>query len=121
MGDGSFREFVLEQLKGLGVVFCKPMFGGYGLTHDGRFFGIVYQDRLYFKVSEATRRDYVKAGSEMFVPAKGRTLLSFYEVPADVVEAPKRTVEWARDAVRSAGVDESDQPRGDRIIRHQRR
>lgn len=118
MSDGSFRAFVLEQLKGLGVVLCKPMFGGYGLTHDKRFFGIVHKDRLYFKVSEATKGAYLQAGSEVFVPNKGRNLVSFYEVPADIVESPKRTVEWARAAVKAAGIKEEIEPDNDRIVRH---
>lgn len=121
MADGSFREFVLEQVRGLGVVLCRPMFGGHGLVHDKRFFGIIHKGRVYFKVSEATKGGYVAAGSEVFTPGKGRSLLSFYEVPSDIVEAPKRMVEWAREAVRAASVEEVVEPGNARIVRHQRR
>lgn len=121
MADGSFREFVLEQVRGVGVVMCKPMFGGYGLSHQGKFFGILHKDRLYFKVSEDTQAAYVQAGSEPFVPNKGRTLVSFYEVPADILENPKRTVEWARAAIRAAAIGDPAEPGNDRIVRHQRR
>lgn len=97
------------------------MFGGHGLTHDGKFFGIVFKGRVYFKVSDDTKKDYAEAGSEVFTPAKGRNLTSFYEVPADIVEAPKRMVEWARDAVRAAAAAQEDEgPQGGRIIRHPR-
>lgn len=100
----SFRDFLLDQLRGLGPVLCKPMFGGHGLYSGDRFFGILYKARVFFKVSDTTKGVYIESGSEPFAPSKSMTLTSFYEVPTDVLESPPRIVDWARDAVKAANV-----------------
>src|SRR6266850_109989 len=46
----DFLQYVLEQLAGLGHVVQRRMFGGAGLYHDERFFGLIARDTLYFKV-----------------------------------------------------------------------
>src|SRR5262245_16237106 len=50
----SFAAFVADQLSDLDDLVTKRMFGGTGLYLDGTFFGIIYGDRLYFRVSDAT-------------------------------------------------------------------
>ena len=102
MKDDSFRDFVLEQLGGNGRVVCRAMFGGYGLYRENAFFGIIFKGRLYFKVSEASRADYVAAGKLMFKPSAKMTLKSFYEVPEDVLESRFLILEWAETAIRTA-------------------
>ena len=52
MADQAFRERVLDQLSGLGNITSRPMFGGWGIYWRETIFGIVYGDRLYFKVDE---------------------------------------------------------------------
>ena len=54
---GSFLEFLLDQLGGLGDLRAKPMFGGFGLYSGERFFGIVHRDVAYFKVDDENRGD----------------------------------------------------------------
>ena len=100
----SFRDFVLDQLRGLGPVLCRPMFGGHGLYSGDRFFGILYKGRVFFKVSDATKGSYIESGTGPFAPSKSMTLTSFYEVPTDILESPPRMVDWARDAVKVANV-----------------
>jgi DNA transformation protein and related proteins len=97
--EDSFRAFVLDQLKDVGAVRCKAMFGGHGLYQGDRFFGILFKGRLYFKVSEKSKTTYIEAGAHPFKPSKTQTLKSFYEVPSEIVEAPHRMVEWAREAI----------------------
>ena len=49
----SYVEFVMEQLAGAGTITCRRMFGEYGLYCDGTFFGVVCDDRLFVKHTEA--------------------------------------------------------------------
>ena len=111
--DDSFRLFVLEQLQGLRGVECRAMFGGYGMYHDGVFFGILYRERLYFKTDEATRPAFRAAGMKPFRPNANQTLTSYYEVPVDILEDRQRCVEWAREAMR-IGSRRDDGVRGSR-------
>ena len=95
---GSFKEFVLDQLSGMGQVECRAMFGGHGLYHDGAFFGIIFQGRLYFKTRELTRPQYVDKGMKPFSPNPKQTLKNYYEVPAEILEDAELLSAWAWEA-----------------------
>ena len=76
------------------------MFGGYGLYHDGAFFGIIFKGRLYFKTDAATRFAHVEAGMKPFRPNARQTLKHYYEVPADIIENKSQLATWAARSVR---------------------
>lgn len=101
MQNDSFRNFVLEQLSGLGKVYCRPMFGGYGVYLNDLFFAIIFRGSLYFKTSEKTRLEYVRQGMKPFCPNKKQTLKTYFEVPVDVLENSDELVKWALKAVSS--------------------
>lgn len=103
MRSDRFRELVLGQLDGLGGVQSRKMFGDWGLYIDDVFFGIIADERLYFKTDAASRSQYVKAGMGPFSPSPKQTLVSYYEVPVDVIEDRDTLADWARQAVRSQG------------------
>ena len=100
LADGSFGAFVLDQLSALGSVEARPMFGGAGFYVGGEFFGILYKDRVYFRVSADTMKDYTSRGMKPFEPFEGRKGKSrgYYEVPIEVVESATDLVRWARAA-----------------------
>jgi len=95
--SGNYLQYVLDLLKVLGPVSAKRMFGGAGLYHQGAFFGLVADDVLYFKVDDTNKSDYEAAGSGPFKPF-GTYAMSYYEVPADVLEDPDELGLWARKA-----------------------
>ena len=103
LAPGSFGAFVLDQLSGLDGVSAKPMFGGAGFYVDGEFFGILYKERLYFRVSADTIGDYKSRKMKPFAPFEGRKGESraYYEVPIEILESPVDLVRWARKASRS--------------------
>jgi len=97
--DG-FKDFVLDQLADLRGVTCRAMFGGYGLSCCGTFFGIVHKGRVYFKVTPETVDQYKTHGMSPFRPNPKQTLKTFYEVPVDVIEDAEQLHEWAEQSVR---------------------
>lgn len=82
------------------------MFGGHGLYTGDAFFGIVYDDRLYFKTTAETRPWYEERGMEPFRPNERQQLKNYLEVPPDQIEAPELLVELALDAIDTAGVSD---------------
>jgi DNA transformation protein len=94
----EFLQYVLEQLAGLGRVAPRRMFGGIGLYSNERIFGLIFGDTLYFKVNDANRGDYEARGMNRFRPYTDKPLLSmtYYEVPADVLEDTDECAAWAR-------------------------
>jgi DNA transformation protein len=97
--DESFKDYVLDQLQYLDDVEARRMFGGYGLYQDETFFGIIHKGKLFFKVDEATVREYRRRKMKPFRPNAKQTLKSYYQVPADIVEDADELREWAKRAV----------------------
>lgn len=90
--------WIVDQLAELGPVHVRRMFGAAGLYFDGRIFGIVDDDVVYFKVGDENRLDYVERGMEAFRPTPGEVSMSYFEVPGDVLEDSGELAEWARKA-----------------------
>ena len=95
-------EEVLDRLSALGEITSRPMFGGVGLYWRGVIFGIVFQDRLYLKIDDRSRDDYLARGMGPLRPNERQTLKSYYEVPPDVLADPEALLSWAREAIRAA-------------------
>ena len=100
--DAGFKDFLLEQLEGMGELRALAMFGGWGLYCDEVFFGIIWGGRLYFRTSEGTRERYEAFGMKPFRPNPRQRLRAYYEVPADVQDDAAELERWAQDAVRAA-------------------
>jgi DNA transformation protein and related proteins len=100
----SFRDYVLEQLAGVGPVRAKRMFGGVGIYCRESFFGLIASDTLYLKVDDGNRDDYLRRGMEPFRPFRDKPLwsMSYYAVPADVLEDAEMLADWGRKSVRVA-------------------
>jgi DNA transformation protein len=100
----NFLAYVVEQLAGLGHVRSKRMFGAVGLYSDELFFGLIDDNALYLKVDDLSRGEYVARGMGAFRPFPDRPdySMSYYQVPADVIEDGEVLVDWARVAVRVA-------------------
>jgi DNA transformation protein and related proteins len=103
LAEGSFGAFVLDQLSELGDVVARPMFGGAGYYLDGEFFGILYEERLYFRVCPETIGDYTSRKMKPFAPFGGKRGQSrgYYEVPVEILESPGDLITWARAAQRT--------------------
>jgi DNA transformation protein len=108
----TYREFVLEQLGRVTPVTGKSMFGGVGIYAQGRFFGLIAEDRLYFKVDEATRADFELRGMEPFRPFGEESAMGYYEVPADVVEDVNQLGRWMEKAIEVAARARQGKPKG---------
>ena len=88
----EFVDYVIDQLAGWGEVLARKMFGGTVLYCDGVMFGLIADDVAYLKVDDSNQEDFVKAGSSAFnpYPEKAKSVvMSYYEIPADVLEAPE--------------------------------
>ncbi len=46
----EYKEYILEQLRILDNITCRPMMGEYLLYYNGILFGGIYDDRLLVKI-----------------------------------------------------------------------
>ena len=96
--SAEFREYVLEQLRAVTPVTAKAMFGGVGIYSRGTFFALIAEDVLYLKTDAETRPAFVARGSNAFNPYN-KGPMSYYELPADVLEDEDALRSWTRDAI----------------------
>jgi len=82
-----------------GKILVRRMFGGEGLFRDGLMFGIVHEERIYFKTSGESRQAFIAEGTGplyfKFEKAEG-VLTSYYELPDRLYDDPDELAEWAR-------------------------
>jgi DNA transformation protein and related proteins len=104
--NDDFLQYVLEQLAGLGRVTPRRMFGGVGLYHDAKFFGLIAGGTVYFKVNDSNRGEYEAHGMDRFrpYPDKPELSMTYYAVPADTLEDADECAVWARKSVAIAAV-----------------
>ena len=99
----EFLDYIVDQLSGWGEVSVRRMFGGAGIYCRGVMFALVADDVLYLKVDATNREDFERSGMEPFRPYDDKPAsMSYYEVPADVLEDRDRLVEWATQALKVA-------------------
>jgi len=96
--DESFKDFIVDQLSAMDSVEARRMFGGHGLYQDETFFGIVHKGKLFFKIDETTIGEYSKRKMRPFRPNGKRTLESYYQVPAEIIEDADGLRQWAVNA-----------------------
>ena len=101
LSEGSFGAFVLDQLSGLGGVEARPMFGGAGFYLDGKFFGLLYEERLYFASRPDTIGEYTSRKMKPFAPFGGKRGTSAEspaattKCPSEIIESQGDLIEWA--------------------------
>ena len=95
--NNEYLQFIIQKLNPLGNVMSRAMFGGYGIFHEGVMFALIADDTLYFKVNETNRAMYKQAGSKPFPHG-----ISYWEVPADLLEEDNRLHEWANVSIKIA-------------------
>ena len=105
--DSSFHDYILQDLfAGIDGITSKRMFGGWGLYRHGIFFAIISDDKVYFKVGESNQKDYEKFGSKPFsYPMKDgtmSTLVSYWDLPADMLEDKELLEEWIEKSVQES-------------------
>jgi DNA transformation protein len=99
----DFVEHICELLAPLGAVRPRAMFGGHGIYVDEVFCAIVAHDTLYFKADDDNRADYEALGSGPFKPFADKPMvMSYYEVPAEVMDDRSTLVIWGRKALEAA-------------------
>ena len=98
--SNDFLQYVLDQLSGWGNVHVNRMFGGAALYQDELVFAMIANDIVYLKVDDSNKDKFVKADSSPLKPFKNNaTVLSFYNIPADVLEDSDKFVVWAKESL----------------------
>ena len=105
VASDSFAALLREQLRPLGRVTLRRMFGKTGVFCNGLMFGMVTEDTLYVRVDDHNRAVFQEAAADppLNYEKQGRTIdLSFWRVPERLIDEPAELVAWARAALAAA-------------------
>jgi DNA transformation protein and related proteins len=97
--SAEYRSFVLEQLGRVAPVTARNMFGGVGIYSSGLFFALMDDDVLYFKVDDSNRPSFEAAGSGPFRPYDDERVMSYYALPADLLDDVDALRPWMEAAL----------------------
>ncbi|MEL7083825.1 MAG: TfoX/Sxy family protein [Cyanobacteria bacterium P01_A01_bin.3] len=97
-------DALLKQLQLCAPVSKRAMFGGYGLYIEGLMFGLVADDRPYFKCDRHNLEHYQSAGCTPFIyDRKSKPVqMSYYSVPESILNNPQALTEWVESARQAA-------------------
>lgn len=87
-------EELVTKLSPIGGISSKKMFGGHGIFHDGKMFGIIdSKGRAFLKVNTATASDFIKKEAEQ------HSRMPYFSIPIEVLETPEELLKWARNSI----------------------
>lgn len=90
--DDIFEEF--------GRIRVRPMFGGYGVYHDGLMFALVSDDVLYLRTDKAMAAELAARNLKPFEYMRQgeRVQLAYTSAPAEIFDDPDEAKRWAQRA-----------------------
>lgn len=94
----AFAEHIAEAMSGFAEVQIRPMFGGFGIYHQGLMFALIADGRLYFKTDDVSAPRFTTQGLAPFTYAsRGKVAsLRYHEAPAEAYEGGSHMSSWAR-------------------------
>ena len=99
----EFKNFVLDQLQGIGEFETKRMFGGLALLRNGSAFAKIKHDKLWIKVDNTNIADFERLGMNQYSYGKDNSRkLNFHETPIDVIEDRDKLQEWVNKSIEIA-------------------
>ena len=99
------RDFLIDLFADFGPVTIRRMFSGFGISAGGVNFAMALRGGLYFRADEQTIPRFEAEGSTPFqyqTRAKTVTVVSYWQLPARLVDDPEELTVWARAALAAA-------------------
>ena len=108
-------DYLLDVLSEFGDVRARRMFGGFGVYRGDLMVGLIADGVFYLKVDTENRPAFEAAGSQAFsYRRKGRSQpieMSYWEVPADVMENGAKLWDWTQAAYEAAQRTKKKRPK----------
>jgi DNA transformation protein len=88
------------------------MFGGWGLSCEGKMFGLVAYDQLYLKVDDHNRESFESVGSGPFIWTGGEKpmAMSYWSLPDSAFLTVEAMAPWAKLGLEAATRQASSKP-----------
>lgn len=85
---------ITDLLQSIGNISSKKMFGGYGIFHDGKMFGMIDSKAVvYFKIGESDIAAFEKKG------ATKHSKMPYHAVPDSIFKKSGELTIWAKKSI----------------------
>ena len=103
--SGRFDDLFVE----FGPIKLKRFFGGEGIYAGDVMIGMVFDDVIYFKTDEETRKAFAAEKTKPFSFMKGgeRVVTTWFALPDRLYDDPEELAVWARAALKAAAASPS--------------
>lgn len=117
----AFVDRVVARLVAVAEVSYRRIFNGVGIYHRGAQFGLIINNKLYFRADERSRPLFIQRGMTAFQPRAAIEVESqFFQLPNDLLDNPIELRFWLRTAIAAACGGEFQDEESDLPIRHLR-
>jgi DNA transformation protein len=111
----EFAEELHDVFERFGRITLRRMFGGHGVFHEGRMFGLIIDGRLYLKADAQSAAFFEARGLKCFeYQRQGKTArIGYFEAPPELFEDREEAALWGRrawEAVLRAGLPKRRPP-----------
>jgi DNA transformation protein len=111
----EFAEELHDVFERFGRITLRRMFGGHGVFHEGRMFGLIAGGRLYLKADAQSAAFFEARGLPCFeYQRQGKTArIGYFEAPPELFEDREEAALWggrAWEAVLRAGLPKRRPP-----------
>jgi DNA transformation protein len=101
-GSGRFGDLFAE----FGQIRLRRFFGGEGIYADDVMIGMVFDDIIYFKTDEESRKAFLAEKTKPFQFTKHKSgelvITTWFALPDRLYDDPEELAQWARAAHRVA-------------------
>ena len=113
--DDLFSEF--------GPIKLRRFFGGEGIYADDLMIGMIFDDIVYFKTDEVTRKAFAVEKTKPFSFHKGEELIvtTWFSLPDRLYDDPDELVGWTRAAHRVAAASTTAKKKARKALKPARR
>ncbi len=86
----EMTRLLVTKLESIGNISSKRMFGGHGVFHEGKMFGIVDSSgQIFLKAGDSNREMFEAKGS------KRHFKMPYYSVPDEILNDHDQLLSWA--------------------------
>lgn len=90
----DLEKMLMKKLDSIEGITSKKMFGGYGIFHEKKMFGIISaKSEVFFRVNETTQASYEAKG------AVRHSRMPYFTIPDKILSNKKSTISWARKSI----------------------
>jgi DNA transformation protein and related proteins len=101
----SFADELVDQMKGLGKITTKKMFGALGFYHGTTLFACLFDGDVFYLKAKGTLADELKAtGSQSFIykSKNGRVInMPYWTAPQTCLDDADEMQKWGKKALAS--------------------